>query len=268
VAPGSHRILSLAAAVGSLALLAVVIFMLWPADPSDTAGLADGEAIGWVSKVEANTIHVNSGPFGGGVVPLLVTKNTKITVGSKEGWFEDIRPGGQVKVVYHVAHGKRLARTVELLVDEGPRRPVRPEPRVKSAAGGTAAERVPTKALAGAPPTPEPRALEGLPTTPPVAAAPPPGKPALPALPEVRPATRPEPARAQATEQAPPRASSTSGRATAPTDNGGRTPDATRPQPVIQPAVGTGRPAEAPRAAEGESADGAAAVDWLLKGRR
>jgi len=129
VVPGSNRLLSLAAAVGSIALLAVVIFMLWPADPSDTAmadrDQVDGEAIGWISKVEANTIHVNSGPFGGGVLPLLVTRNTRIMVGSKEGWFEDIRPGGQVKVVYQIAHGKRLARTVELLVDEGPRRPAR-----------------------------------------------------------------------------------------------------------------------------------------------
>ena len=258
MAPGHNRILSLAATVGSLTLLAVAIFMLWPADPSDTAGVdqADGETIGWVSKVEANTIHVNSGPFGGGVVPLLVTKNTKITVGSKEGWFEDIRPGGQVKVVYQVAHGKRLARSVELLVDEGPRRPVRAEPRVKSAAGGATAERVPTKALAGNPPTAEPRAIEVLPTTPPVAASP-------------APARRPESARAQATEPGSPRTpSSTNGRGAGATENGGRAPDAARPQPVIQPAVGTGRAAEAPRAAEGESSDGAAAVDWLLKGRR
>jgi len=106
----------------------------------------------------------------------------------------------------------------------------------------------------------EPRGIEVLPTTPPVAAAPP---PAGPAQPEVRPATRPEPARAQATEPAPPRtSSSTNGRGTAATENGGRAPDAARSQPVIQPAVGTGR------AAEGESTDGAAAVDWLLKGRR
>src|ERR1700741_1095283 len=136
VVPGSNRLLSLAAAVGSIALLAVVIFMLWPADPSDTATAdrdqSDGETIGWVSKVEANTIHVNSGPFGGGVIPLVVTRNTRITIGSKEGWFEDIRPGGQVKVVYQVAHGKRLARTVEGLVDEGPRGPAPAERRGKS----------------------------------------------------------------------------------------------------------------------------------------
>jgi hypothetical protein len=274
VAPGSNRLLSLAAIVGSLTLLAVVIFMLWPPDPSDTAGLdqTDGETVGWVSKVEANTIHVNSGPFGGGVVPLLVTKNTKITVGSKEGWFEDIRPGGQVKVVYQIAHGKRLARTVELLVDEGPRRPVRPEPRVKSVAGGATVERAPTKTLVDSPPAAEPRAPETLPARPPAAAATPPAspqaKPALSVSPEVRPAARPEPARAQATEPASPRASSPNGRGTAPADKGGRTPDATPSQPATQSTPVAGRPAEPPRAAEGESADGAAAVDWLLKGRR
>ncbi len=285
--PGSSRLLSLAAAVGSIALLAVVIFMLWPADPSDTATAdrdqVDGEAIGWVSKVEANTIHVNSGPFGGGVLPLLVTRNTRIMVGSKEGWFEDIRPGGQVKVVYQIAHGKRLARTVELLVDEGPRRPARADPRVKSTSGSAtgadvASERVPTKpAVASHPPVPEPKMLEVPPGKPPaVAPAPPtatparPASPALPpAVPEVRPAARPEPARAQATEPVLTRPSSTNGRGGAPADNGGRTLDAARPPQPANPAVpAASRPADPARASEGEGTDGAAAVDWLLKGRR
>lgn len=271
MASGLNRLLSLAAAVGSLALLAAVIFMLWPADPSETATAGqdqpDGEAIGWVSKVEANTIHVNSGPFGGGVMPLLVTKNTRITVGSKEAWFEDIRPGGQVKVVYQVAHGRRLARTVELLVDEGPRRPVRAEPRVKSTAGGATAEHLPTKAAVATSPTPrEPTALEALPARPPAAAVP--ARPALPALPEVRPAVKPEPARAQTTAPVLPRPSAANGRGTAPAESGGRVPDPARPQPAAQPAPGVGRPAEAPRVTERESTDGAAAVDWLLNGRR
>ncbi|MGH7374696.1 MAG: hypothetical protein ACREJY_10760, partial [Candidatus Rokuibacteriota bacterium] len=105
---GGNRFLAIGAAAGSLALLAAVVLMLWPPDPTDytfTPGReqVDGETVGWVSKVEANTIHVNSGPFGGGVVPLVVTKATRITVGgAKEGWFEDIRPGGQVKVAYEL----------------------------------------------------------------------------------------------------------------------------------------------------------------------
>jgi hypothetical protein len=267
---GNNGLLSLAAAVGSLALLAAVIFMLWPADPSETATASqdqpDGEAIGWVSKVEANTIHVSSGPFGDGAMPLLVTKNTRITVGSKEGWFEDIRPGGQVKVVYQVAQGRRLARTVELLVDEGPRRPVRAEPRVKSTAGGAAAEHLPTKAaVATSPAPPEAKGLDALPVKPPPAV---PARPGLPAPPEVRPAVKPEPARAQATEPAVPRPSAAKGRGTAPAESGGRVPDPARPQAAAQPAPGAGRPGEAPRSSEGESADGAAAVDWLLNSRR
>ena len=266
------------AAVGSVVLLAVVIFMLWPADPSDTMtvdrGQSDGETIGWVSKVEANTIHVNSGPFGGGVIPLLVTRNTRIMIGTKEGWFEDIRPGGQVKVVYQIAHGKRLARTVEVLVDEGARRPARAEPRVKSTAGSAASEQGPAKpALASNPPGAEPHAVEH-PRSKPSAVVPPssaaPTKPAPPSLSEGRPSPRSEPARAQAVEP-PPRPAATNGRGSAPAEPGGRAPDVARPsQPTTAatPAVPAAtRPAES-SAAESEGTDGAAAVDWLLKGRR
>ncbi|MGH7399267.1 MAG: hypothetical protein ACRELW_17205, partial [Candidatus Rokuibacteriota bacterium] len=127
------------------------MFMLWPPDATDhafTSGryLPDGETVGWVSKVESNTIHVNSGPFGGGVVPLVVTRATRIVAGAKEGWFEDIRPGGQVKVAYELYEGRRFARSVELLVEEGARRPVRTPLQLKSAAGAPAmVERGPAK---------------------------------------------------------------------------------------------------------------------------
>lgn len=278
MAPGNKRLLSLMAAVGSVVLLAVVIFMLWPADPSDTMtvdrGQSDGETIGWVSKVEANTIHVNSGPFGGGVIPLLVTRNTRIMIGSKEGWFEDIRPGGQVKVVYQVAHGKRLARTVEVLVDEGPRRPAHAEPRVKSTAGGAASEQGPAKpALASSSPGKESHAIEH-PSSKPSAVVPPtspaPTKPAPPSVSEGRPAPRPEPARAQAVEPSP-RPAATNGRGSAPAEPARRVPDAARPSQPAAPATpavpATTRPAES-SASESEGTDGAAAVDWLLKGRR
>jgi len=162
VAPGNNRLLTIGAAAGSVALLAAAMFMLWPSDPTDLAlpagrEQADGETVGWVSKVEANTIHVNSGPFGGGVMPLVVTKETRITIGTKEAWFEDIRPGGQVKVAYELYRGRRLARTVELLVDEGPRRPARPEARVKNAVSSGLLDRAPAKASATAGPAPQTR---------------------------------------------------------------------------------------------------------------
>jgi hypothetical protein len=269
VASESNRVLTIGAAAGSLVLLAVVVFMLWPSDPTDyafTSGRAeaDGETVGWVSKVESNTIHVSSGPFGGGVIPLVVNRNTRITVGSKEGWFEDIRPGGQVKVAYEIYQGRRLARTVELLVDEGPRRPIRSEPRVKSTAGG--ADRVPaTTSPASAPPpdarpAPPSRAAGPVPAPTPAAPraaaalstakpAPPPPAPL-----EARPAPRPEPSRVQAAE-APARARE-SIRPAEPPARASSSPTA------------AGRAADPTRGPESEVTDGSAAVDWLLKGRR
>ena len=277
---GGNRFLTIGAAAGSLALLAAVVLMLWPPDPTDytfTSGReqADGETVGWVSKVESNTIHVNSGPFGGGVVPLVVTKATRITVGgAKEGWFEDIRPGGQVKVAYELYHGRRFARSVELLVDEGAKRPVRTTPQLKSTAGTSAPD---------ARPAPAPKAAEPAPAgSVGVAPAPLPrpatatAKPAP--LPEIRPAPRPEaapapaPVRPQTVEIVPPpqRASTTTPtRNVSAPENGSRTPEPARAvEPVRSSAPAAPRPAEARAAESGESTDGSAAVDWLLKTRR
>lgn len=296
MAPGSNRLLTIGAAAGSLVLLAAVVFLLWPSDPLDQAFTgreqSDGETVGWVSKVEGNRIHVNAGPFGGGVVPLEVTKHTRITAGAKEAWFDDIRLGGQVKVGYEVYHGRRLARTVELLVDDGPRRPIRPEARVKSTGAGPASERVPAQpsvAPATTPdarPAPTAKAAEPPPATPPAVKAPEPvpapppvvtppaptsapkqvGS-AKPAPPEARSAPKPEPARALAVEVPPPqRASTPPARSAGTVENGARAQETPRPQ--SPPAAA---PSSAGRAAEpggGDSTDGSAAVDWFLKGRR
>jgi hypothetical protein len=276
---GGNRFLTIGAAAGSLALLAAVVLMLWPPDPTDytfTSGReqADGETVGWVSKVESNTIHVNSGPFGGGVVPLVVTKATRITVGgAKEGWFEDIRPGGQVKVAYELYHGRRFARSVELLVDEGAKRPGRTTQQIKSTAGTPAPD---------ARPAPAPKAAEPAPAASVVVAPAPVPRPATatakPApLPEIRPAPRleaaPAPVRPQTVEVVPPpqRASTTAPtRNVSAPENGSRTPEPARAVESARSATPAApRAAEPARAAEGgETTDGSAAVDWLLKTRR
>ena len=262
-----NRFLSIGAAAGSLALLAAVVLMLWPPDPGDYAftpgrDRPDGETVGWVSKVESNTIHVNSGPFGGGVVPLVVTKSTRITVGAKDGWFEDIRPGGQVKVAYELYHGRRFARSVELLVDEGSRRPVRSTASV-----------------------PAPKATVPAPATPPLPVVVAPAQVPKPApttavvkpAPEIRPALQPEPApapaRPQPVEVVPPpqRASATTPtRGTSAPESGPRAPEPARAVETVRPpAAAAPRPAEPARGADnGESPDGSAAVDWLLRSRR
>jgi len=288
VASGRNRFLAIGAAAGSLALLAAVVLMLWPPDPGDYAftpgrDQTAGETVGWVSKVESNTIHVNSGPFGGGVVPLVVTKATRISVGAKEGWFEDIRPGGQVKVVYELYHGRRFARSVELLVDEGARRPVRGTQQLRSTAGAPAPAELGPSAPAA---RPAPRVAEPAPAVPVVVAPPPtarpaPGaaRPAAPAPPyEVRPAPRaeqpvPTAVKPPPVEIIPPpqRASTTppTRNLSAP-ENGPRAPEPARSVEVVRhPAPATPRPTEPPLAAEGgETTDGSAAVDWLLKSRR
>lgn len=304
---GGNRFLSIGAAAGSLALLAAVVLMLWPPDPGEYAftpgrGRPDGETVGWVSKVESNTIHVNSGPFGGGVVPLVVTKTTRITVGSKDGWFEDIRPGGQVKVAYELYHGRRFARSVELLVDEGSRRPATTSSPVRGTANAAApapAERVPTTPApdvrpAPAPATtsaPAPKVAAPTPAAPvappaPVVAAPPPAaapKPPADAAvkpapaPEIRPTPRPErapvAAKPQPAEVVPPpqRASTTPpARSVSAPESSVRAPEPPRAVETVRPpAPPAPRPAEPARAAESADAtDGSAAVDWLLKGRR
>ena len=291
---GGNRFLSIGAAAGSLALLAAVVLMLWPPDPGDYAftpgrDRPDGETVGWVSKVESNTIHVNSGPFGGGVVPLVVTKTTRITVGAKDGWFEDIRPGGQVKVAYELYHGRRFARSVELLVDEGSRRPV----PASSAMRGTASAAAPAERAAPAldtrpaqapVPTSAPKVAVPVAPPPPVVGAPLPPAPkpvtaaARPApAPEARPAPRPEPApvaaKPQPAEIVPPpqRAGATSPtRGVSAPESGARAPEPPRAVEAARPpALPAPRPAEPARAAENADAtDGSAAVDWLLKGRR
>jgi hypothetical protein len=300
VVAGGKRFLSIGAAAGSLALLAAVVLMLWPPDPSDYAftpgrDRPDGETVGWVAKVEANTIHVNSGPFGGGVVPLVVTKSTRITVGAKDGWFEDIRPGGQVKVAYELYHGRRFARSVEMLVDEGARRPVRVGPPPKAPAEASApADRVPSAPAPQAGPTPAPAPPV---LTPPAVA--PPAPPVLPVVspppvvvtpaprpapataaakppsaPEIRPTPRPEPApaRPQPVETVPPpqRTSTTTTpmRSVSAPDGGSRAPEPARAVETGRPAAPAARrPAEPAGGAESEATDGSAAVDWLLRRR-
>jgi hypothetical protein len=276
-----------------LALLAAVVLMLWPPDPTDYGftsgrGQVDGETVGWVSKVESNTIHVNSGPFGDGIVPLVVTKATRITVGAKEGWFEDIRPGGQVKVAYELYHGRRFARSVELLVDEGARRPGRAVPPLRSPTGTPApvergATNVTSTPASDARPAPEPRVAESSPVAPAVAPAPTPrpaataAKPAPPAAPpstpqpDIRPAPRPEPApaRPQPAEIVPPRQRASTARTVSAADGGTRAPEPTRVVESPRPPASAPRPVEPARGTEGaETTDGSAAVDWLLKSRR
>lgn len=76
-----------------------------------------GEAQGRVQTVEARAgiIHVSSGFLGLTSVPLVVTTDTLIVVGDKEGGFGDLREGARVKAVYDIGRDVLRARRVEVL---------------------------------------------------------------------------------------------------------------------------------------------------------
>lgn len=76
-----------------------------------------GEAQGRVTTVEprARIIHVSSGFLGMMSIALVVTPDTLIVVGDKEGGFGDIREGGRVKAIYDIDGNGLRATRVEVL---------------------------------------------------------------------------------------------------------------------------------------------------------
>lgn len=83
---------------------------------SRDAGPVTGEARGRVEIVapEAGLIRVSSGFLGLASVEIVVTPDTLIVVGDKEGGFGDIRDGGRVRAAYDTRRG--TAQRVEILV--------------------------------------------------------------------------------------------------------------------------------------------------------
>jgi len=266
VKPVVTRLVVLGAAVGSLALLAgavtLVLRLAQPTEyPVDLSREPDGEIVGRVAKVEPGVILLSSEPSGSGVVPLVVTKDTRVMVGTIEGWINDVRPGGQIKVAYDLYEGKRLARSVEVLVEQGARRPAPADPTPAAPPAATASTRKPATPAKPAPaplpqpetPAPGPKAEAprvAQPKAPtPAPATPPPAAPAPPTPAVVRPAP---PAPAAPTPVAP---------APAPPRPAPQTPTPPAPEPPV-------RTQEPARPQESDSTDGSAAVDWFLKGRR
>ncbi|HJR00229.1 MAG TPA: hypothetical protein VKA83_01235, partial [Methylomirabilota bacterium] len=105
--------------------------------PVDLSRPPDGEIIGRVAKIEPGAILVSPDVPGSGMVPVVVTKDTRVTVGTTDGWVNDVRPGGQIKVAYDLYEGRRLARSVEVLPEQGARRPAPVEPPAKASPPAT-----------------------------------------------------------------------------------------------------------------------------------
>ena len=164
-----------------------------------------------------------------------------------------------------------MARTVELLVEEGARRVTGSQPRPKGPTGPAVTERGPATARSEAEERPaivdrpvEPAAGTAAPSKPPAA---PTEKPngSSPAR-EVRAAAKPEPARSPAAEPERSRTPATAAR------SGGSAHETARPLEPSPPSAAaiptTLRSSEPRRGPEGGGiADGSDAVDWLLKQR-
>jgi hypothetical protein len=81
-------------------------------------GEAQGETQGRVEAVEPETgiVHLSSGFLGFLSVALVVTPDTLIVVGKKEGGLGDLRSGEHVRAAYEIRTGALRAKRVELLM--------------------------------------------------------------------------------------------------------------------------------------------------------
>jgi hypothetical protein len=121
-----RRWLSLLSALAVIAVIVAVIQVAGPATPG-WAGIVQllnrgaslvVEARGRVEVVEreTRTIRIASGFLGLTSVALVVTENTLIVVGEKEGGFGDIRPGEPVIAAYEIGHRPLQAMRVEVVL--------------------------------------------------------------------------------------------------------------------------------------------------------
>jgi len=302
--------------------------LLWPPDPDASVQLVNGKLIGetsgYVGRVDrtAQTVDISSSLVGWRPIMVVVNDQTAIMVQNRQGGFGDLLKDLPVRISYEVVGDRRLAKSIEVVTEEGE--------RARAAAGGTpnssvtpgltspaavpalppvggvmpSAVRPPATVPAQAtrppadvtppavrPPAdaPAPRAVDVTPSraavpTPPPAKAPtlapalpPPAKaptvaPALPPpakAPMVAPALPPPAAKppAPVVREASPRVEPAAPRASAPV--------VVEPPPRVEPsaprapapradteAPGSARPA---RPGDPDAADGAAAIDWLLK---
>ncbi len=216
------RALWLGAMAVALALVVAVTLARRPLDwrwlvPAQSVGdnAPAGQLEGRVWKVDpdAGTIHVSARIFGLGATPLVVTSETLVVVGAKEGGLGDLREGLRVRVRWEKRQDARLARTVEVVGGAGDAAPARgPAAPAPVNVAPSSQERAPA----------EPPRAETPPKAPPRTGSPTPAPPA-----SVRaPAPAPRPAPAQAQRAATP---GTPGETAAPS----REPDVTDPSAVI-----------------------------------
>jgi hypothetical protein len=260
-------------------------FIAWPQLFSPGAGrlrpgpggVLAGEAEGWVHSAEpsTSTVRVSSGFLGLSSISLLITPDTVILVGGKEGGVDDMYEGRWVRAVYEERAGGLRARRVEVAVGgtraevgQAAGRPEPPQPATRAVGTepATPLRERPEQGIRSAAETPRGPAAEpsGESARTPALSpgviregpsrdpAPPP--PPVPKAPRRRPDPRPEP-------QAPAAA------ARRPVE---REPRPESRRPTASPPDVREEPAPRPRDAESRQAqetDPGAVIDWLLQQR-
>jgi hypothetical protein len=243
--------------------------LLWPPDPDASVQLVSGhlvgETSGYVGRVnhDAQTVDVSSSLIGWRPIVLAVNEQTSILVQNRQGGFGDLTKDLPVRVSYEIVGDRRLARSIEIVADE--------RESTRAAASGAANSAANGVAKSAANPIVTP--LVEAPTAPTPVAPPLPSRPPAEAVPASA-ATTPVPA-PKATPDPAPVAKPPAPVVAAPAPR----VEPTRPSPpapsVPPPTVSAPRAAaeassrarSAPPAAETDSGDGAAAIDWLLKRR-
>jgi hypothetical protein len=233
--------------------------LLWPPDPDASIQLVNGrligEATGYVGRVDrdARTVDVSASLVGWRPIVLIINETTSIMVQNRQGGFGDIWKDMPVRVSYELVGDARLARSIEVVTGDA-----EPSP--------TAVNGALTRPAAAPPPASPP------PVAPPVpAVAPPAASPPAPAARVVEPGpVRPAPAPpAPAAVVAPPPAKPSPAPAAAPPPRrASEPPVAEAPRrPPAPPTPRTESAVPPPARTETDAADGAAAIDWLLKER-
>jgi hypothetical protein len=269
--PLLSRLIMVGAALASVVVLVgAILLVLRLAQPPDyplSGRNPDGEVVGRLAQVESGVVLVQPDAPGSSLVPLLLSKGTRVRIGSQEGWVGDLRPGGPVRVSYELYEGKRLAQTVEV-PETAQARPA--EAPAKAAPAPKAPEPMPSQAAAPPLTLPSPPRGEGVAAPPkpapaPVQAASP--KPvAAPAPPPAAPLTLPSPQRGEGAAVAAP--APLSRRTAPPAPVVTETPRPARPAAATAVAPPPPPPAREPARSRDDSTDGSAAVDWLLNNRR
>ena len=101
--------------------------LLWPPDPDASVQLVNGrligETAGYVGHVDrtAQTVDVSSSLVGWRPIMVVVNDQTAIMVQNRQGGFGDLLKDLPVRVSYEVVGDRRLAKSIEVVTEDGER---------------------------------------------------------------------------------------------------------------------------------------------------